>query len=70
MDGFCFVAVDWINQQAELQGKESVEIAAFDFRHGHGDTSSICLQLESLPVQAVYMRIALIQVRIETLHYN
>ena len=56
------LVVEWINQQAESQGKESVEIPAWDFRHGHSDTSSICLQLESLPLRAVYMRIALIQV--------
>jgi hypothetical protein len=59
-------AVEWLNAEAEAEGKESVEISPFSFRHGDPGTSTVCLQLENLPLPLIYLRLALIQVGLDS----
>lgn len=56
--------VDWINAAGEAAGRDSIDMSPFEFRHGGGghESSSVAMQLESVAISAIYLRIALIQV--------
>lgn len=56
--------MEWLNSQAEALSKEAVDLSPLDFSHGRSlPTSTLYMQLDGLPLDSIYLRIALIQVR-------
>jgi hypothetical protein len=61
--------VEWLNSQAEALSKEAVDLSPLDFSHGRSlPTSTLYMQLDGLPLDSIYLRIALIQVRLLPFH--